>query len=302
MYPLFSRLRTVVLTVCGSAALFAHPMGNFSVSHYSRIEVAANRVNIDYVLDLAEIPTLELTQKWNAAAGAATTELEKHASQEAKQWVSNLKLTVDGKRLSPRLESTKLTISEGAGNMPVYRIASTLSVPGGPGKLEFQDLNYPERSGWKEIVVTASRGAKVESSSAPDTDRSRALTAYPEASIAPPQALTAQVVWISQAAIVSAPVTAREATAPAIEPIVPATSPPVSPATTPVIASAAPAAGGNIVRGDFLSQLMGRQEMTLGLILLGIGAAFILGGTHALSPGHGKTMVAAYLIGARGTF
>jgi len=37
------------------------------------------------------------------------------------------------------------------------------------------------------------------------------------------------------------------------------------------------------------------------MILLGLVVAFSLGSIHALSPGHGKTIVAAYLVGSRGT-
>ena len=36
-------------------------------------------------------------------------------------------------------------------------------------------------------------------------------------------------------------------------------------------------------------------------MLLGMLAAFAFGAVHALSPGHGKTLVAAYLVGSRGT-
>ena len=56
------------------------------------------------------------------------------------------------------------------------------------------------------------------------------------------------------------------------------------------------------MQGDFLSQLLHRGETGFGLILLGMVVAFGLGAMHALSPGHGKTIVAAYLVGARGTF
>jgi len=44
------------------------------------------------------------------------------------------------------------------------------------------------------------------------------------------------------------------------------------------------------------------RELTLGMMLIGIAVAFGLGAAHALSPGHGKTIVAAYLVGSRGTF
>jgi nickel/cobalt exporter len=71
-------------------------------------------------------------------------------------------------------------------------------------------------------------------------------------------------------------------------------------ATSPVPPQ--PSAPGTVVRGDFLSRLLHRGDIGLGLILLGMAAAFGLGAMHALSPGHGKTIVAAYLVGSRGTF
>jgi nickel/cobalt exporter len=52
----------VGLVLAGCAA--AHPMGNFSVSHYSRLDLNADGLGLTYVLDLAEIPTLELLQRW----------------------------------------------------------------------------------------------------------------------------------------------------------------------------------------------------------------------------------------------
>src|SRR5204862_5762106 len=61
-------------------------------------------------------------------------------------------------------------------------------------------------------------------------------------------------------------------------------------------------APGTVVRGDYLSQLLRRGELGTGMILLGVCVAFGLGAMHALSPGHGKTIVAAYLVGNRGTF
>ena len=63
----------------------------------------------------------------------------------------------------------------------------------------------------------------------------------------------------------------------------------------------APASGG-VVRGDYLSQLLHKPDVGVGLLLAGLAAAFCLGAIHALSPGHGKTLVAAYLVGTRGTF
>ncbi|MFN7934213.1 MAG: hypothetical protein U0R19_12855 [Bryobacteraceae bacterium] len=59
---------------------------------------------------------------------------------------------------------------------------------------------------------------------------------------------------------------------------------------------------GTIPRGDTLSQLLGKQDLGFSAMLLALALAFGFGAMHAMSPGHGKTIVAAYLVGSRGTF
>ena len=55
-----------LLLLCGvvwalvlPAAASAHPLGNFTINRFSRVEVAGPRVYVHYVLDLAEIPTFQ---------------------------------------------------------------------------------------------------------------------------------------------------------------------------------------------------------------------------------------------------
>lgn len=50
-----------------------------------------------------------------------------------------------------------------------------------------------------------------------------------------------------------------------------------------------------------LTQNLARAHLSPLFMLSGIGIALLAGAGHALSPGHGKTMVAAYLVGSRGT-
>jgi nickel/cobalt exporter len=52
---------------------------------------------------------------------------------------------------------------------------------------------------------------------------------------------------------------------------------------------------------DALTRLLHQQQITPWMIVAAIGIAFVLGAAHALTPGHGKTIVAAYLVGSRGT-
>ena len=71
------------LLALGAAAAAAHPMGNFSVNHYARIEPGAHGANIRYVLDLAEIPTFELFQQWGAARDKAMDQARQWAAKAA---------------------------------------------------------------------------------------------------------------------------------------------------------------------------------------------------------------------------
>ena len=56
-----------------------------------------------------------------------------------------------------------------------------------------------------------------------------------------------------------------------------------------------------VAQGESLSRLLHQGEIGWSVMLLGMLAAFAFGAVHALSPGHGKTLVAAYLVGSRGT-
>jgi len=282
----------------GAAALAAHPMGNFSVSHYARIEVRPNGVAaVTYILDLAELPTFELLQKWNLKQDSPQAQLDSKAAAEAQRWAANLQFRAGGKPVAGTLLDTRLVMAAGAGNLPIARVTSHIEVPlGAGGTFEYEDTNYTERAGWKEIVISAARGVTLVEVSHNDVERSKALTEYPaDPAVAPPQDLRARLEWKTVAAI--------SESAPQVKPKTIAAGPAVVPALPPVEVGGppAPAARGEIVKGDTLSQILSRQDLGFGAILLGLAFAFGAGCLHATTPGHGKTMVAAYLVGERGT-
>ena len=49
------------------------------------------------------------------------------------------------------------------------------------------------------------------------------------------------------------------------------------------------------------TELLTAKQLGLGIVLMALAVATALGAFHALEPGHGKTVVAAYLVGSRGT-
>jgi nickel/cobalt exporter len=274
-------------------ALMAHPMGNFSVNHYTRISVSPRGADLLYVLDLAEIPSFEILKQWTLERSSPQPDLDRKAAEQAREWMRHLKVTVNGRDVAPQFRSAALTFADGAGGLPVTRIEARMRLPVSAGKLEFEDGNYPDRAGWKEIVIAAEKGASIEHATQTDRDRSQVLTAYPQdPTLAPPQDLRAAVEWSAEVVAAKKP--------PVIAPI---------PQPTPAPQTAAPTAAtppqqnapGTVVRGDYLSQMLHNRELTLWMMVVGIAVAFGLGGIHALSPGHGKTIVAAYLVGARGT-
>ena len=264
-----SFIRTsLALAVLSSAAL-AHPMGNFSVNHYSRLDFRQSGVALTYVLDLAEIPTFQLQDA---------------PEKLAAEWISRLALTENGLPVSWQVRSVVAQKSDGAGGMPTLRVVMLADAAVSAGKIEYRDANFAGRAGWKEIVVDHEPDAVIHGSTQDAVDISKALTVYPsDPSVTPPQNLEAAVEWAPASA---APVTATAAAA--------------APVTS--FAAQQPSAPGSVVRGDFLSRMLQRKSLGWRLVLLALGAAFGLGCVHALSPGHGKTIVAAYLVGSRGTF
>jgi ABC-type nickel/cobalt efflux system permease component RcnA len=277
-------------------ALTAHPMGNFSVSHFTRFDVQKKSVNVTYVLDLAEIPTYQLMRNWSldpsADAKIDPSVLNEKATTQAAEWIKQLEFTSQGARLQPKLEHTAIKLSDGAGGMHVARIESSLRLDNVQGKLSFEDHNYPDRAGWKEIVIESSDHTPIIQASQSGSDRSKALTEYPaDPTVAPPQDLRASIEWH-----VETPVTVTK--------IVPIEQP--APAATQAATPTAPAAAakpiaGEVTRGDYLSKMLSQHDIPFNVMLIGLAVAFAFGALHAKSPGHGKTMVAAYLVGSRGT-
>ncbi len=301
--------RLPVFFLLCSFGLWAHPMGNFSVNHYTKIEVTGRGVQVRYVLDLAEIPTFELLRSWNIDRNAAPAELQAHGKQQSREWLKHIRISVDGRLVQAQFESARVTIADGAGNLPITRVDMTERVGDTRGgKLKLEDQNFSERAGWKEIVIDAGSGAALVHASQSGKDLSKALTEYPpDPTVAPPQDLRAEVEWRSEKPVVVTRSVQRQASSPIagkpVETVVAkiAQPTPVRGASSPVTMTAQAAPPGSVVRGDFLSRILHRRELTVPIVLLAILAAFGLGAAHALTPGHGKTIVAAYLVGSRGT-
>jgi len=262
------------------ATAFGHPLGNFTINHFSRIEVAPRDVRIRYVVDLAEIPTFEVAQAIDADRDGALSAAELNAYLESivPQYLEGLRLTVGGERLNLAPVGKSVNIAPGAGGLPTLRVVcdltGTLPRDGltDGARFRYADTNHRERAGWHELVVTPGPGVTIFDSSAYGSGVTDELKAYPEDLLMAPLDERAGE-W--SAARRGAPAGAR--------PLQTRDGKPVR------------------VARDRLAELIAVPALTPGVALFGLLLAFGLGGLHALSPGHGKTIVGAYLVGSRGS-
>ncbi|HEY4051886.1 MAG TPA: sulfite exporter TauE/SafE family protein [Acidobacteriaceae bacterium] len=338
----FFRLAALLVCVFGARFSYAHPMGNFSVNHYSRITLGSDGIEIQYILDLAEIPTYQEMQQGNFVANLDDPKVLTFVAAQGEELGRRLNLVLDGKSMPLRLLSKDVLFPPGAGGLPtmkmgfVYRAAYPAGAKAQISHLTFEDWNFAGHAGWKEIIVTAPEEILI-SSSAPAKDRSAELSNYPTDLLnSPPQDLTASIQFKLPTSMeaVDAPQSSqlstgvRRASSPsrgqrplvagsaaaaasrhssvraarAVEPK-PATVIHVPSPATPLATGASMHLKANqqaTPRSAF-TELITSGRLGFWFLLTAAFIAFGLGALHALEPGHGKTIVAAYLVGSRGT-
>src|SRR6202167_5510312 len=178
---------------------FAHPMGNFSVNHYSKISLGREGIRVTYIIDLAEIPTYqELQQQVNVTADVADPAVTRFVGSRGAEFGRGLSLTLDGQRVPLRLVSSQVIFPPGAGGLPTMKMGfvyqAAYPANGSSGTLQYADNNFPGHAGWKEIVAVADPAGSLTNSSVPRTDRSAELTNYPTDLLnSPPQDLSAAI-------------------------------------------------------------------------------------------------------------
>ena len=238
-------------TLVWPALASAHPLGNFTINRFSRIEAPGPRLYVHYVLDMAEIPTYQ--------AGR----IDERAY--ARRIAENAHLAVDGRPVALVPLRSALAHPRGAAGLRTTRLEVVLAGPVLHGRVSvsYRDNNYRDRIGWKEIVVGASTPSI-----------SHELRAYPKDLLQSPLDMTSAKAELS-----------------------PARGPDVPPTVSRGVSLEAP----DRIADSGFAALVGRSHLSALVILASLAAALFWGAAHALSPGHGKTIVTAYLVGQRGT-
>ena len=269
---------TVLIATLAVAAA-AHPLGNFTVNQYSCIEPERSQIKLREVLDMAEIPTFQVSPAIDTDHDGTLSrdEIVGYAKQLAPEYIANLSLQINGETLAFRVISSDAELRAGAGGLSTLRLtwemAADLSSGIDTGTLTFQNNNNEGRVGWNEIVVNRTAGISVFDSTAFGNSATDELKNYPQEALESRLAERTATFSFSAGAIAqnARPLQNRDGQI-----------------STPV-------------QKDKFAELINVPEITPMIALFGILAAFGLGAMHAMSPGHGKTVVGAYLVGSRGT-
>lgn len=319
-------MKTIVFILLLFTASFAsaHPMGNFSINHYSAISVAEKGIQLEYIIDLAEIPTFQEMEGLDLNHDRQVSDAESalFSKQKAQEFVRNISLRVNERPLALETVQSSLNVVPGAGGLPtlvlrIHYFARWKTEPQSiQNAIHFRDDNYPERIGWKEIVIRNSNSIAISQKNPTFEDRSKELTEYPQdATMSPPQETEATFHFALPMSLaakhpmelqsknhavstkqVSKGIAPVQKDTPAVKTIAKAILPDKSRVSSQNANTSPPNK-----REDSFTRLITAQNLTGDVIAFSLLVAFALGAMHALSPGHGKAIVAGYLVGSRGT-
>jgi len=181
----------------------------------------------------------------------------------------DLELRVDGRRATLQALAHHAQPRPGAGGLPTLRFEAVYRSSLAGRRIAFRDRTFAGRIGWREVVVQARDGATVAGASVPATSASDGLRAYPKD-------------------LLRSPLDVRSATAT------------VEPGDGQGLAPTLSGAPAPRHEGGGFEALVSRGDLSLGVVLVSLLVAAFWGAAHALTPGHGKAIVAGYLVGTRG--
>jgi ABC-type nickel/cobalt efflux system permease component RcnA len=284
-----TRHRRLLATLLGSGLLViafagpasAHPLGNFTINHYDGLTLRADGVDDTAVIDTAEIPTSQRRPRIDTNHDGSVSSVERaaHARRSCATLAGALHLTVDGRRLPLGTTRSSFTYRTGAAGLSTSRLVCRLHVDADLHRsaiVAFADGYEADRIGWREVTALGD-GVHLDHSPVPASSVSDKLLRYPNN-------------------LLSSPLDVRAATVHTLP------GPGVSTFATGL--AAVPGAGFLARALDRLNSvfdgLVGAKHAGLGVSLLAVLLAVVLGASHAALPGHGKTVMAAYIAGRRG--
>lgn len=270
----------VAAALASSRRVSAHPLGLSSVNRYLGVQCSSGvELHFAYVLDFAELPAYDEIEKLDADRDGSVTPAEQssYLDRLLGPVVRAFRIEIDDKAIVPRVAASSLEAPPGQGGLSTLRIhveltADRPSSSAADYRVRLHDTFLASRAGWREMGAFNSENGSVVASSVPLGLSPLAYGSDPLANV--PRTDTAEFTCHEREG--------HSAPAPEIS-----RSGPYLPPVDPRLLRLA-----NTIRNAH-----GGVAFQIGALLL----AFVLGAGHALTPGHGKVLVAAHLTGRRAT-
>ena len=259
----------------------AHPLGNFTVNVYGGLIVQPSAIVVDYVVDMAEIPAFRERRVIDTNLDDRVDEQESLAYRDTtcESLANGVGVRLDGADVP--LTSTgvhSLAFPQGTGGLSTLRLECRLMgavAIGADAEVAYVDRNFPDTIGWREVTAVGD-GVTLSSSDVPAVSATSRLTSYAGSE------LPTNVRRAGLSATIGGP---------RLEAL-------------PEPGASEQAAESDAIEGrdgGLLASLVGRKEITPLLVAAMMLVALGVGAVHALGPGHGKTLIGAYLVGAGGS-
>jgi nickel/cobalt transporter (NicO) family protein len=249
----------------------AHPLGNLSVNQALALNLYPNRVDVAAVIDVAELPTLQ------ERAAVSVEGSARYNARICEQLARDLTVRLNGRRLTWTVRPTGFEYQPGSAGLHTTRVTCALSADADLAATSTVDVTNgyrADRIGWRELTATG-HGVHPVDPPIPARSVTDELRAYPTD-------------------LLGSPLDQRSARLR----VDPGDGPPALRPTT------------HLQRGDPVSRWIASADRTLERLVgdrltplvgvLAVALALALGAGHAALPGHGKTVMAAYLAGRHG--
>jgi nickel/cobalt exporter len=258
----------VLLVGPGIGSASAHPLGNFTVNRYTGVLVSPDHILLDHVFDFAEIPTAQF--------GDQTHDLPALAARECRNARDDLMVVAGGRAVTLRVLDSKAELGVGQAGLPVLGVQCLLRgdfrTISDDTEISVIDQAAGRQIGWNEMTARSDGTTLVSSDVATDSV-SRRLFSYPTD-------------------LLSSPLDERSAAL---------TVRPGGPAGSLELTASGPTATAQVSGVNGLTERVAGllDDPGIGMATLTLVAAVALGAAHALAPGHGKTVMAFYLVDQR---
>lgn len=271
---------TAVLTGLAATA-HAHPLGNFTVNHHTGLILRQDAVQALIVVDRAEIATAQERPRVDRdhSGGVDPAEARSFAAEGCTVLARQLHLDIAGTPVSWKTGDSTLGYHPGEGGLPTSRLSCSLTASAdlaGPADIDVRTAYDERRIGWQEMTARG-QGVTLTRSALPTASPTDELRHYPKDPLATP---------LDQRS-------ARLRTEPG--------NGGLATATRTVLPGAGPLTTALDKATTAFDALVGQREITVPAGFLALLLSLVLGASHAALPGHGKTIMAAYLAGRRGT-